>query len=132
MAVFAAAMFMLMFKICSGILPIMRRDETITKVNISEIVKILVEQYGPVEKIILFGSAARGDADEYSDLDLIVIKHTDMPFVRRLVEVPPLPVHADVFVYTPEEFERMKENENSFIMSALQSAKIIYEKHEKE
>lgn len=94
----------------------------------NQIVKILTEQYGPVEKIILFGSQARGDADEWSDLDLIVIKKTAMPFVKRLVEVPPLPVHADVFVYTPEEFERMKENENPFIMSALESAKVIYER----
>ena len=40
--------------------------------------------YGP-EKVILFGSAARGDVDEYSDIDLIVIKETDKRFVQRLV-----------------------------------------------
>jgi len=99
------------------------------KVDIEEIVKIITEQYGPVEKILLFGSEARGDADEYSDLDLIVIKK-DVPqnFVKRLGEVPMLPVHADIFVYTPDEFELMKEHENPFIMSALESAKIIYEK----
>lgn len=99
-----------------------------TRVDLGEVVKIITEQYGPVEKILLFGSHARGDADEYSDLDLIVIKKTNKQFIQRLVEVPLLPVHADVFVYTPEEFERMKENENPFIMSALESAKIIYEK----
>ena len=98
------------------------------KINIDEIVKIFINQYGPIEKIFLFGSHARGDADEYSDLDLIVIKITDMPFVKRLISVPSLPVHADVFVYTPEEFERMKENENPFIMSALESARVIYER----
>ncbi len=98
------------------------------KINIDEIIDIIVNQYGPVEKIFLFGSQARGDADEYSDLDLIVIKITDMPFVKRLISVPSLPVHADVFVYTPEEFERMKENENPFIMSALESAKVIYKR----
>lgn len=98
------------------------------KINIDEIVKIIVNKYGPVEKIILFGSHARGKADEYSDLDLIIIKKTDKRFVQRLIEVPLLPVHADVFVYTPEEFESMKENENPFIMNALESAKTIYEK----
>lgn len=98
------------------------------KVNLDEIVKIIVERYGPVEKIFLFGSQARGDVDEYSDLDLIVVKKTDKTFVQRLVEVPPLPIHADVFVYTPEEFELMKENENPFITSALKDAKVIYEK----
>ena len=101
------------------------------QVNIEAVVKIILDEYGPVEKIVLFGSAARGDADEYSDLDLIIIKKTEMPWVKRLVSVPLLPVHADVFVYTPEEFKIMKEHENPFIMSALQSAKVIYSEHEK-
>jgi len=98
------------------------------KININEIVNIIVTEYGPVEKIIMFGSRARGDADEYSDLDLIIVKNTKQRFVRRLVEVPSLPVKADAFVYTPEEFELMQENENPFIMNALQGAKIIYER----
>ena len=88
----------------------------------------MLDEYGPIEKIILFGSYARGDTDEYSDLDLILIKKTDKRFVERLGEVPLLPVHADVLVYTPEEFEQMKENENPFILSALESAKVIYER----
>lgn len=103
-------------------------SSTENKIDLREIVKILTEKYGPIEKIILFGSQARGDADEYSDLDLIIIKNTEKRFVARLIEVPSLPVHADVFVYTPQEFERMKENENPFILSALESAKVIYEK----
>jgi predicted nucleotidyltransferase len=98
------------------------------KINIDQIVAAIVRDYGPVEKILLFGSQARGDADEHSDLDLIIIKNTEKRFVQRLVEVPFLPVHADVFVYTPEEFELMKEHENPFIMSALESAKIVYER----
>ena len=40
--------------------------------------------YDP-EKVILFGSATRGDTDEYSDIDLIVIKETDRRFVQRLI-----------------------------------------------
>lgn len=105
--------------------------QTTKDISTDEIVGIIVNGYGPVEKIILFGSAARGDMDEYSDLDLIIVKRTDKPFVQRLVEVPLLPVHADVFVYTPEEFARMRENENPFIMSALEDAKIIYSRNEK-
>ena len=95
------------------------------KVNINEIVNI-INKSGPAEKIILFGSHARGDADEYSDLDLIIIRKTEKQFIDRLAEVPSLPIHADVFVYTPEEFSQMKENENPFIMSALEHAKVIY------
>jgi len=98
------------------------------KVNNAEIIKIILDKYGPVEKIILFGSQARGQADEYSDLDLIIIKKTEQGFVERLTSVPLLPVHADVFVYTPEEFERMKENGNPFITHALEGARPLYER----
>ena len=42
----------------------------------------LLKRYEP-EQIILFGSRARGDADEYSDYDIIVIKRMDKPFLER-------------------------------------------------
>ena len=86
--------------------------------------------YAP-EKIILFGSAARGETDEYSDLDFIVVKNTDERFIRRLVEVTaylPRDVSIDVLVYTPQELQGMVEGGNPFIESALNDAKVLYEK----
>jgi len=93
---------------------------------LDEVVRRIVEGYGPVERILLFGSAARGEQDAWSDLDLIVIKQTSERFIRRLLAVPELPVEADVFVYTPEEFQRMLDNENPFLLSALKDAIVIY------
>jgi HEPN domain-containing protein/predicted nucleotidyltransferase len=86
--------------------------------------------YGP-EKIILFGSAARGETDEYSDLDLIVIKKTDKRFVERLVEAGSFispEVSVDILVYTPEELRAMIEEWNPFIEEALKDGKVLYEK----
>lgn len=86
--------------------------------------------YDP-EKIILFGSAARGDADEYSDIDLIIIKNTDRRFVQRLVDVTaflPKDIGVDVFVYTPREIKAMIEEENPFIEQALKDGIVLYEK----
>ncbi len=83
------------------------------------------------EKIILFGSMARGDADEYSDIDLIVIKNTKQRFVRRLVEITafiPLDIGVDVLVYTPKELEAMLAEGNPFIEQALKEGKVVYEK----
>ncbi len=83
------------------------------------------------EKIILFGSMARGDADEYSDIDLIVIKDTKQRFVRRLVEITaflPLDTAVDVLVYTPKELEAMLAEGNPFIEHALNEGKVLYEK----
>lgn len=86
--------------------------------------------YGP-EKIILFGSAARGDADEYSDLDFIVVKNTDQRFLPRLVDVAaylPRDMSIDALVYTPQELRRMVEAGNPFIESALNDGKVLYDK----
>jgi len=82
-----------------------------TDSGLDEIVRLLL-RYEP-ERIILFGSRARGDADEYSDYDLIVIKRTTRPFLERLRDMVPYLVEfghpAEILVYTPEEFERMRE-----------------------
>ena len=83
------------------------------------------------EKIILFGSAARGDTDEYSDLDLIVIKQSNKRFVERLVEVTaylPRDTAVDVLVYTPQEFQAMQEEGNPFIEQALSDGIVLYDK----
>ncbi len=85
--------------------------------------------YNP-EKIILFGSAARGDTDEYSDIDLIVVKETDQRFVQRLVDVTsflPLDLSIDVFVYTPQELQTMIQAGNPFIEQALKDGIVLYE-----
>jgi predicted nucleotidyltransferase len=83
------------------------------------------------EKVILFGSAAQGDADEYSDIDLIVIKKSNKRFVECLVEVmaylPRELVKVDVLVYTPEEFQTMQEKGNPFIEQALKDGVVPYE-----
>ncbi len=72
----------------------------------------LLRHYDP-EQIILFGSRARGDADACSDYDVIVIKHTPRPFLERLRDMVPYLAEfdrpADILVYTPEEFARMRE-----------------------
>jgi len=65
------------------------------------------------EKIILFGSRARGDADPESDIDLLLIckdftSRRDLKLrVRDLFAWPDFSM--DLFVLTPEEFERQKD-----------------------
>jgi len=95
--------------------------------NERKIKNILIKEYGPIKRIVLFGSRARGKSDEYSDWDLAIIKNTKKRFVERLGKLPPLPFKTDIFVYTPEEFATMQRNQNPFIMEMLKSGKVIYE-----
>ena len=90
-----------------------------------------LKKYEP-EKIILFGSYAREDFNHESDMDFVVIKRTEKRFIERLLEVAELLENElgkiDVFVYTPEEFQRMIEWGNPFIERVLKEGKIVYEK----
>lgn len=97
--------------------------------RIRKIVESL-QVYAP-EKIILFGSHARGSEDESSDIDLVIIKKTKKRFLDRLKEVIEIirPGFAlDVFVYTPSEFRRMLEEGNAFAESISRNGVILYEK----
>ena len=89
-----------------------------------------IERYAP-ERAILFGSAARGDTDTFSDVDLVLIKKTQQPFLERLVEfarlLPPELTRVDAFIYTPEEFADMQERGNPIARAALTEGKTIYE-----
>ena len=100
---------------------------------LSQEVQQVVEDLLPYdpERVILFGSLARGDADEYSDVDVLVVKRTKTRFVQRLVDAArliSLPRNVDVFVYTPEELSAMEEDGNPFIESALRDGIVVYEK----
>lgn len=79
-----------------------------------------------VRLVLLFGSLARGDARDYSDIDLIVVKETEKRFLDRLDEFYDDAREAmDVLVYTPQEFEEMKDR--PFFKRALEEGRILYE-----
>jgi predicted nucleotidyltransferase len=98
---------------------------------ISKIVNKIASGYNP-DKIILFGSYANGNPDEDSDLDLFVIKDTDLPRPLRTVQVRKMlygsMIPIDLIVYTPREIDESKENRFSFVYEVLNTGKILYER----
>jgi predicted nucleotidyltransferase len=88
--------------------------------------------YGP-EQVYLFGSWARGEQDELSDLDVVVIKSTTAPFFDRLREVgrllPAGSGGVDVLVYTPQEFAAMRRDGNAFAEMIAEEGRLIYAGH---
>ena len=51
--------------------------------DIAELRRRLAPHLARARKVIAFGSVARGDADAWSDLDLIIVAHTARPFFER-------------------------------------------------
>lgn len=99
--------------------------------KISEIVNKIALGYNP-EKIILFGSYATGTPNDNSDLDLFVVKESDLPRPQRTVQVRKLiygsMVPIDLIVYTPKEIDESKDNKFSFVYEVLNTGKILYER----
>ncbi len=118
--------FYLNLKIC-----ILAEKEMINKDKISEIVDKIVSGYNP-EKIILFGSYAIGNPTENSDLDLFVIKETDLPRPERAVQVRKtiygLMIPIDLIVYTPKEVDELKNKKYGFVYEVLNTGKTLYDK----
>ena len=85
---------------------------------------------GSPQRIVLFGSRARGEARPDSDLDLLIIEESDLPRHQR----SPRYYHAlaglfpakDILVYTPAEVEDWAEVPNAFITTALREGKVLY------
>ena len=98
---------------------------------IADIVTKIVSGYNP-DKIILFGSYATGKPTEDSDLDLMVIKATDLPRPQRTVQVRKMLYGAmipiDLIVYTPQEIAESKDNIFSFVSEVLNTGKTLYER----
>jgi uncharacterized protein len=82
------------------------------------------------EKIILFGSYARGEDDPFSDIDVIIVYDTDKRFLERLKELYlrwNTGKAADILAYTPEEFRSLMK-ERYFIQKAVAEGEVLYER----
>ncbi len=85
------------------------------------LIRRIRDGYEP-EKIILFGSLARGEDHDWSDIDLIVVKDTVASYGERIKALTPLLrdrlVGADILVYSLEEYESARERGGSFLEEA--------------
>src|SRR3990172_3548139 len=96
--------------------------------EIQTITKQIVEKYKP-EKVILFGSAARGEFKPESDLDFLIIKKTSKKKVERMREIADLvsrKTPSDFLVYTPEELEKRLSIGDYFVEDVLKEGRILY------
>jgi predicted nucleotidyltransferase len=102
-----------------------------TTAPIAEMVRRIAEGFAP-EKIILFGSHARGDATKDSDVDLLVLfREVEEPHQRAAEMYSALigcRLSKDIVVSTTARFERYRNVVNTVYWPAAREGKIVYER----
>lgn len=103
----------------------------LTEKEIRNLIDRIVTRIQP-QKVIIFGSYAKDTATSKSDLDILVIKQTELSMANRADDLKPILANSlvpvDVHIYTPEEVEEYGREPFSFINCILNSGKIIFEK----
>ena len=100
-----------------------------------KMVETIVTEVDP-EQVILFGSHARGDASEDSDIDLIVVetgpfdKNRDRgaEAVRLWRALAGFAVSKDILVYIRDEVEYWRDSLNHVLARALREGRVLYER----
>jgi uncharacterized protein len=101
--------------------------------EIDLITKCIVQEYQP-DKIILFGSWARGEASPHSDIDLLVIsdREKNLPRYKRGLDIRLLLSQfqspKDVLFYTHEDVERWQDVPHTFVYTVLNEGQVLYER----
>ncbi|MSS73624.1 MAG: nucleotidyltransferase domain-containing protein [Candidatus Latescibacteria bacterium] len=100
-----------------------------TQGKIQEMVRRIVERFDP-EKVILFGSHARGTAGPDSDVDLLVIKRVVGSKRKERLEIRAalrgIGLAKDVVLATPEEMEKYRDLVGTIIHPAMREGKVLY------
>ena len=106
-------------------------QEAVTSADgkVREMVRRIVERFDP-EKIILFGSRARGDAGPDGDVDLLVVMEVEGSKREKAIEIGvalhDIRVFKDIIVVTPDEVERFRDIVGTIIYPAVREGRALY------
>lgn len=108
---------------------------TVTRLQLKSIADAIKRVAEP-NRIILFGSQARGTADKNSDIDLLIIgqpplssswsRRREIGRIRRSLPATGIPI--DVLFFTPDEVAKWRDSTNHIISEALQEGEVLYER----
>ena len=109
--------------------PTVDKRKRIPQKAIDQVVKQIVEKFKP-QKIILFGSYARGNPRPESDVDMLVVMDTSLKDVQQAIQICQQIEYRfglDLIVHTPKHLaERVKEGD-WFLRDVLKEGKVLYE-----
>jgi len=96
-----------------------------------EAVERIATRFDP-DKIILFGSAARGQGGPDSDADLLVVMAVNGSKRQQAVQIDlaleGIPIPIDLIVVTPDELEKYRQTTGTIIREAVREGKVLYER----
>ena len=97
--------------------------------QIESITVQIIKKYKP-DKIILFGSAARGDISADSDADFLIIKkntpHYGADRIRELSRLVDRDIAVDFLVYRTDELEKRLSMGDPFLKGIIKEGKVLY------
>jgi predicted nucleotidyltransferase len=107
----------------------------LTNDQIASLSRRIIDLANP-ERVILFGSQARGTAKDGSDIDLMIVsdqpkgesgsRRREIGRIRR--GLPHLGIPIDILLFTPEEVEQWRHTTNHIVSEALREGKVLYER----
>ena len=109
--------------------PTIDKRKRIPQKAIDHVVEQIVEKFKP-QKIILFGSYARGNPRPESDVDLLVVMDTAIKEVKQAIEIHHqlnIMFGLDLLVYTPKHLRERLEIGDWFVRDVLKEGKVLYE-----
>jgi uncharacterized protein len=109
--------------------PTIDKRKRIPQKAIDQVVKQIVEKFKP-QKIILFGSYAKGNPRPESDVDLLVVMDTPLREVQQAIQICQQIEYRfglDLIVHTPKYLVKRVEMGDSFLQDVLKEGKVIYE-----
>ena len=106
------------------------RKKSVAK-EIQMMVNRIVKEFQP-ERVILFGSHARGEGGSDSDVDLLIVMPVEGSKRDKSIEIGvalhDVRIPKDIIVTTPEEFEWRKEIAGTIERPAVLEGKTLYAK----
>lgn len=109
--------------------PTVDKRKRIPQKAIDEVVRQIAEKFHP-QKIILFGSYARGNPRPESDVDLLVVMDTPLKESKQSLEIRRhlgVMFGLDLVVYTPKRLQERVEMGDWFLRDILKEGKVVYE-----
>ena len=109
--------------------PTIDKRKRIPQRAIDQVVKQIVEQFKP-QKIILFGSYARGNPRPESDVDMLIVMNTPLRDVQQAIQICQQIEYRfglDLIVHKPKYLKERVKMGDFFLKDILKEGKVLYE-----